>query len=77
VFADNSLTLNANLNLPGLTASKVVFTDASKNLTSTGTVGVSQGGLGADVTAATAGEILYSSGATTYAHLAAVPLVSV
>jgi len=50
VFADNSLTLNANLNLPGLTASKVVFTDASKNLTSTGTVGVSQGGLGADVT---------------------------
>ncbi len=36
----------ALINLPGLTASKVVFTDSSKNLTSTGTVGITQGGTG-------------------------------
>jgi len=34
------------VNIPGLTASKVVFTDASDNLASTGTVGVDQGGTG-------------------------------
>jgi hypothetical protein len=34
------------VNISGLTASKTVFTDASKNLTSTGTVGVDQGGTG-------------------------------
>jgi hypothetical protein len=34
------------VNLPGLTASKAVFTDASNNLTSTGTVPITQGGTG-------------------------------
>ena len=34
------------VNLPGLTASAPVFTDASKNLTSTGTVPIAQGGTG-------------------------------
>jgi hypothetical protein len=34
------------VNIAGLTASKTVFTDSSKNLTSTGTVGVDQGGTG-------------------------------
>lgn len=34
------------VNISGLTASKAVFTDANKNLTSTGTVGVDQGGTG-------------------------------
>ena len=34
------------IKLPNLTASKVVFTDSSKRLTSTGTVGVDQGGTG-------------------------------
>ncbi len=41
------------INVPALTASSVVFTDGSKNLTSTGTVGIAQGGTGA-TTAATA-----------------------
>ncbi len=41
------------LNVSNLTASKVLFSDASKNLTSTGTVAIDQGGTGA-VTAATA-----------------------
>jgi hypothetical protein len=35
------------VNIPGLTASKVVFTDVSDNLTSTGTVGIDQGGTNA------------------------------
>ncbi len=35
------------VNIPSLTASKAVFTDASDNLTSTGTLGVDQGGTGA------------------------------
>ena len=39
-------TFASNVNITGLTASKTVFTDASKNLTSTGTVGVDQGGTG-------------------------------
>jgi hypothetical protein len=45
----STTTLNASstVNFAGLTASKVVFTDGSKDLTSTGTVGVDQGGTGA------------------------------
>lgn len=39
-------TLSSNTTLSSLTASKVVFSDASKVLTSTGTVGVDQGGTG-------------------------------
>ncbi len=51
VNASGSGTVNlgsatAAVNLPGLTASKVVFTDSSKNLTSSGTVGIAQGGTG-------------------------------
>lgn len=44
-----AMTLDASgkLNIAGLTASKAVFTDASKNLTTTGTVAVAQGGTGA------------------------------
>lgn len=45
-FDGTTLTTSA-VNVTGLTASKVVFTDASKNLTSTGTVSVGQGGTGA------------------------------
>lgn len=40
-----ALTTSA-LNVTGLTASKVVFTDGSKNLTSSGTVALNQGGTG-------------------------------
>lgn len=37
---------SGNINIPSLTASTVVFTDANKNLTSTGTVPISSGGTG-------------------------------
>mgnify|MGYP000034084528 FL=1 len=43
----SSIINSGNLTINSLTASKVVFTDASKNLSSTGTVGVTQGGTGA------------------------------
>jgi hypothetical protein len=43
---------SGNINIPSLTASKAVFTDASDNLTSTGTVGVAQGGTGLTTIAA-------------------------
>lgn len=49
--AGMSLYENGNLQIPGLTASKGLFTDASKNLTSTGILGVLQGGTGADLSA--------------------------
>jgi hypothetical protein len=57
-----------NLYVGGLTASKAVFTDANKGLTSTGTLGIDQGGTGAStkVTAfdalspmTTAGDLIY------------------
>jgi hypothetical protein len=41
-----NMTVTGNLNNTTLTASKVVFTDASKNLSSSGTVGINQGGTG-------------------------------
>ncbi len=49
-----AMTLDAsgNLNIANLTASKPVFTDASKNLTSTGTVPVVNGGTGLSTIAA-------------------------
>jgi hypothetical protein len=39
-----SIDASGNVNVVGLTASKAVFTDSSKNLTTTGTLGVAQGG---------------------------------
>ena len=45
--------------LNGATASKAVFTDASKNLTTTGTVGTAQGGTG--LTSFTANGLVYAS----------------
>ncbi len=59
--------LSGNVNIPGLTASKLVFTDSSKNLTSTGTAPVTQGGTG--ITSATTGDLLYASGTNTWASL--------
>ena len=52
-----AMTLDAsgNLFINNLTASKVVFTDASKNLTSTGTVAIAQGGTGTATPALVAG----------------------
>jgi hypothetical protein len=45
-----TLDSSGNLFVNSLTASKVVFTDASKNLTSTGTVAIDQGGTGLTTT---------------------------
>jgi hypothetical protein len=41
-----AISAAGNVSIAGLTASKPVFTDASKNLTSAGTLGVDQGGTG-------------------------------
>ena len=43
----DAITALSSLNISGLTATKPVFTDASKNLVSTGTLAVDQGGTGA------------------------------
>jgi hypothetical protein len=47
IINSGNLSVGGNLSNATLTASKVVFSDASKNLSSTGTVGVDQGGTGA------------------------------
>lgn len=47
IINSGNLSVAGNLTNSTLTASKVVFSDASKNLSSTGTVGVDQGGTGA------------------------------
>ncbi len=54
------ITSSGTINFSGLTASKVVFTDGSKNLTSSGTVGVDQGGTGAGTF--TTNGVLYGNG---------------
>jgi hypothetical protein len=59
---------SGHINIPTLTASKTVFTDASKNLTTTGAVAVIQGGTGLSST--TTNQILYSSATSTIAGLA-------
>jgi hypothetical protein len=46
ITSSGNLSVVGNLTNTALTASKVVFTDASKNLSTNGTVGVSQGGTG-------------------------------
>ena len=56
------------LNLSGLNASKVVFTDASKNLTSTGTVAVGQGGTGLSTFGGT-NTILYTTSADNLSNI--------
>ena len=55
----------AGATVTGLTASKAVFTDASKNLTSTGTVGVTQGGSGTS-TAFTLGSVVITGASGVY-----------
>jgi hypothetical protein len=62
-FTFDGTTLTApNLKDSGLTASKPVFTDASKNLVSTGTLGVDQGGTGS--TTLTLNNLLVGNGAS-------------
>lgn len=55
-----NLSVSGTTTLSALTASKAVFTDANKNLTSTGTLGVDQGGTG--VTSIAANRIPYGNG---------------
>ena len=72
------LTSTTAPTMSALTASKPVFTDASKALTSSGTMPVNQGGT--NLTSYAIGDILYASAATTIAKLADVaagqPLLS-
>lgn len=42
----DGISIGTNANIASLTASKCVFTDGSKNLSSTGTLGIDQGGTG-------------------------------
>jgi hypothetical protein len=67
----NGTTLTANDIIDSsLTASKPVFTNSSKNLVSTGTVPVDQGGTG--LTSGTSGGVLYYSGTGTLASSSAL-----
>ena len=68
-FDGTTLTAN-NFIDSSLTASKPVFTDASKNLVSTGTLGVDQGGTG--LTSGTSGGILAYTAAGTLASSGAL-----
>ena len=63
-----TLSVTGNLTNSALTASKVVFSDASKILSSTGTVGVDQGGTGA--TTLTSGALLIGNGTGSVTSLA-------
>lgn len=69
IAAATGISSSGTINFSGLTGSKVVFTDGSKNLTSSGTVGADQGGTGQSTY--TTGDILYASGTTTLSKLAA------
>ena len=60
VVAATGIASSGTINFSGLTASKGVFTDASKNLTSTGTLGVDQGGTGAATL--TSNGVVYGNG---------------
>ena len=74
VATSGNMSVGGNLEITGsqtnsaLTASKVVFTDASKIITSTGTVGVGQGGTGA--TTLSSGALLVGSGTAAITSLA-------
>jgi hypothetical protein len=70
IAAATGISSSGTINFSGLTASKVVFTDASKNLTSTGTVAANQGGTGFNTY--TIGDMLYAGSATTLSALADV-----
>jgi len=61
------VTFNNSTVFSSLTASKPVFTDASKNLVSTGTLASDQGGTG--LTSYTAGDLLYYSSGTLLSKL--------
>jgi hypothetical protein len=66
-FDGTKLTVG-NILDSGLTASKPVFTDASKNLVSTGTLGVDQGGTG--LTTLTLNNVILGNGTSTPSFVA-------
>lgn len=60
------------VDIPNLATNGVVFTSSGNGtLNSAATLATSMGGLGANITAAGAGELLYSTGTTAYGHLTA------
>ena len=65
--ATSTTTLYGTVNVNGLTASKGVFTDASSNLTSTGTLDTTQGGTG--LTTFSVGDIPYYATGTALSKL--------
>lgn len=67
-YGTAGLTVTGNINSSALTASLPVFTDASKNLTSTGVVGEVHGGTAQSTY--TTGDTLYASAANTLSKLA-------
>lgn len=65
-----SISHTGDITVHNLTASKAVFTDASKNLTSTGTLGRDQGGTGI-ATSRAIGDLLYGNSSGNWSVLAA------
>ena len=68
VTALSSVSVTSNITNAALTASKPVFTDGSKNLTSSGTLAVDQGGTGAATL--TANNVLLGNGTSAVAFVA-------
>ncbi len=67
VTRPRNLFLANNATIGGLTASKGVFTDANKQLTSTGTLATDQGGTG--LASFTAGDLVYYASGTAFTKL--------
>jgi fibronectin-binding autotransporter adhesin len=68
-LAATTIDLNGTVNISSLTASQLVLTDASKNLTSVASLSENLGGTG--VTSYAAGDILYADGSNSLATLGA------
>ncbi|MEI6327447.1 MAG: hypothetical protein WCO78_05015, partial [Candidatus Roizmanbacteria bacterium] len=64
ITSATGINSSGSINLSGLTASKGIFTDASKNLTSTGILGADQGGTGIANNAASTLSIVGNFGTT-------------
>jgi hypothetical protein len=67
IAAAAGITSSGTINFSGLNANSMVFTDASKNLTTTGTVGVGSGGTGT-TTAFTQGSVVFAGASGVYSQ---------
>lgn len=65
IASATGITSSGTINFSGLSASLAVFTDASKNLTSVGTLGVGQGGTGTN-TSFTTGSVVFAGSSGIY-----------